>query len=354
VGYRSDGLSFFSAWYDDRHGMGDWLTADVVTGCVFDPLRADGWLGRATHLSINVGDPVLITSGAHLDDLARTWRKETAAMFTGDLHDPDWQFHVTLSPAEVRITIGFDAEALRTCDVRDLASRWVHRWSALFAERGCHMTIGTVAPVQAEYPHVHPPRSSLRWRLGALDHYFGQTWHRSTPEGSAVLANVESTALPPGAARTTHGDIVRVAYPADLTDAAAVAAARAASERWLVPLVPTEVQRGWNEFGDRIVIPADPQPHDPLTLYDPGPRIGYKAIVVRPDGGVDQEIWAELRHIAVCGTLPDGTAVASIRLIVPVRDNAIAIHERAVADGFEMVTYPRRSGTFWQVNPPIQ
>jgi hypothetical protein len=116
--------------------------------------------------------------------------------------------------------------------------------------------------------------------------------------------------------------------------------------------VPIEVERGWNEQGDRIVIPSAPAPLAPLTLYDASEKVGYKAIVVQPDGSVDEDIWNELKQIASRRALADGTAVHAVRLIVPVRDNAIAIHPRAMADGFEMVTYPKGTGgVFWEVFP---
>ena len=44
-------------------------------------------------------------------------------------------------------------------------------------------------------------------------------------------------------------------------------------------------------------------------------------------------------------------ALASIRLIVPIRDNALALNNRAIAEGFEMVTYHRGQGVVWQVHP---
>ena len=135
MGYKLDGISFLGEWWDDHDGNGGWLSDDTITGCVFEPLRAGGWLERATQLSIDGGDPIAIASMARLEQRARKWRRGTAAMFTGDQYDPDWLFHVALEPAGMRIALGFGA-ALVTDDLRDRVAGWVHGWSERLGQRG--------------------------------------------------------------------------------------------------------------------------------------------------------------------------------------------------------------------------
>jgi hypothetical protein len=38
--------------------------------------------------------------------------------------------------------------------------------------------------------------------------------------------------------------------------------------------------------------------------------------------------------------------------VFPVRENALQMHARAIADGSEMATFPGNPQVFWQVNPP--
>src|SRR5262249_26476002 len=153
-------------------------------------------------------------------------------------------------------------------------------------------------PPRLDYPRPLPPRTSFPWRFGALDYYFGRTWHARTPEGAKVLANVEAAPVPPGTLRTTQDDVVRVTFAADIPDPASIAAARTASEEWLVPLVPTEVARGWNELGDRRVAPVRPVDLAPFTFYDEHFKVGYKALIVDPrTHDVDEEMWKELAEI---------------------------------------------------------
>jgi hypothetical protein len=55
--------------------------------------------------------------------------------------------------------------------------------------------------------------------------------------------------------------------------------------------------------------------------------------------------------IVRAGALPDGTPVNALRLIFPRRVDALAMHARAIAAGFEMTTYGD-GGQLWRVQPP--
>jgi hypothetical protein len=194
------------------------------------------------------------------------------------------------------------------------------------------------------------------WRLGVLDLYLGKSWHQRSEERRTILTTIETAPLPSSARRTTDDDIVRIAFGIDpevaLGDAGAVSAARRAQEDWLTPLIPADRERGWNALGDRLVAVVEPDDKKPFTSYDPRDSVGYKAMIVDPDSGeIDEKMWAELKKIARDKKLPDGTEVKGVRLIFPVRENALQMHERTIADGFEMATYPGNPQIFWQVNP---
>jgi hypothetical protein len=203
----------------------------------------------------------------------------------------------------------------------------------------------------APYPRPRPPRKSLTWSLGGLEYYLGRAWHHADPERAAVLTAIERARLPEGATRTAEGDVVRISFAADLTDPREVADARAAAERWLAPLVQAKIENGWNELGDRIVVPTERVPLIPFTFYDSDERVGYKGLIVDPDTGeIDEDAWSELVGIAASGEAHDGTPVVSVRLVFPTRRDALAIHARAIESGFEMATYPK-GDVFWEVNP---
>jgi len=350
MGYQRTGFVFAGKGYVDADVGKRWLSDDIVTRVLLAPLERGGYLARPRWVSRDLGEPEPIGSMDELRARAATWGLDLVSLFAGDRDDPDWEIFLGLETVGPRISVGIPADGAGA-SLRDDVASWVQAWSEGLAAVGVRFATGSFAPARQDYPRPRPPRSSGTWPLGALDQYAGLTWHRARADRVAVLAGLEQAPLPPGAHRTVDGDVLRIGFDADLADPAAVAAARAAHERWFTPLVPTAIEVGWNEHGDRAAYPARPTVREPFTLYDEQARIGYKALAVFPDGSLDEAAWAQLAAVARAGALPDGTPVASVRLILPRREDALALHERALADGFEMTTYPAGK-MFWQVDPP--
>lgn len=359
MGYEADGIALYCQYTPDEELYGTWVDATTVDGCLLEPLRAAGLLSSATHYRVNFDDPQPIASQGQLVALAAQWRNQTVALYAGDADEPDWMFHFALDRSVLRLTLGLGAGFL-TGDTRWQADQLVRRWSELLAGRRCKLSVATLRP-RVAYPRPRPPRTGTFWPLGAIDYGFGKTWHTGGhwDVAAQVFAAIERAELPPGATRTAGGDLVRIAFAADLTDLTdlqAVAAARAASERWLTPLVPTKPEPGWNELGDRLIVPpqspADRLELPPFTYYDANNQIAYKALIMDPDSHeIDEDMWAQLVAILKASQPHDGKPIRSVRLVFPARENAVFIHDRAIADGFEMVTYPQGS-VFWEVNPP--
>lgn len=350
MGWEQDGIGLSSTWRVDDDAIGTWIAPGTVRDGLLAPLRADGLLARATHVWVADGKPQRIGSAAQLDKLVGAWRDEVAQLYSGEFDDPDFMVHLSLGPAGLRLTVGF-GRALVDGALRDRVAALVAAWSARLAERRCRLTVASLAPATS-YPRPRPPVTGTKWPLGELEYYLGRTWHRADRERAAVLAAIERARLPRGGTRTTDGDVVRVAFACDLTDPRAVAEARVASERWLTPLVPTEPDDDWNQLGDRIVVPTERDELLPFTFYDSDSRVGYKGLVVDPDTGeIDEDAWSELVGIAASGEAHDGTPVASVRLVFPTRKDALAMHARTIASGFEMATYPQ-GDALWEVNPP--
>ena len=363
MGYKQTGLGFAGQWWHVGGDATGWRNEDTVRTVLFEPLRAAGLLERATHLAIGLGDAVPIESVAWLEAESLSWQDGVVSMFAGDADDPDWLFHLTLDRSMLRIAVGVGAEHIND-ELREQLAGWIGEWARVLDARSCHLSLGWLAPWKTDYPRPAPSHPSATWRLGALDSYFGRTWHLAEATRSAALAAIESAPLPPDAARTVDGDVVRVAFKADLHDRASIATARSHSEAWLGPLVadaepaePVEsvadgasAGAGEHADGDRRIDIANPAPHDPLTLYDADEQVGYKAMVVEPPYDIDEDVYEEMIQILAAGRLPDGTPVKQIRLIFPVRSDALTMHSRVTAEGFEMALYPA-DGTFWQVDP---
>jgi hypothetical protein len=351
MGYKQDGFILNARFYTDDSVIGSWLAGDLVDRVFLAPLADDGVLEDCRYISRKLAPPTPIGSVAELRAQSSTWRYELVDLLSDEEDiDPDCEVILRLNTNMVNVAVRLGGAPLARLVDRlvPLAGRWVAHWSRTLPDT-VDLSEGWLVPSRGDYPRLQPPRAS-EWSLDGVSHYFGQRFLKRTGDG-ALLDQLLREPLPSGVTREIDGDAVLLAFADDVCDAAAVARARTTHEQWISRIVPTEPERGWNAEGDRIVIPDEPRPLAPLTLYDPGPQIGYKAIVVQPDGSIDEEIWSELKALLQRGALPDGTPVASIRLIVPVRANALALHGRAITEGFEMVTYPRGEGVFWQVHP---
>ncbi|HWO22611.1 MAG TPA: hypothetical protein VNO30_27820 [Kofleriaceae bacterium] len=350
MGYKTRGFEFAGAWYADDGANGSWLRDDLVFTALLDPLERDGQLAAVDRISVNLRDHEPINSVDELRARAREWGYDIVDLSAGDTDDPDLRIHIGLDPIGPRVFVAYAAERAPS-HLRDLVAGWVAAWSAKLAVEHIHLTTASFEPTQDDYPRPTPPRVGLSWRLGLLDQYAGLYWHRQDPDRLAELERVQHALLPSGAHRRVDGDVLHIAFDADLFKSSSIAAARVAHERWLAPLVPTEPADGWNEEGDRRVDPSRPEDRDPFTLYDPEEQIGYKALVVQPGTyEVDEGAWAEARAVVAAGALPDGTPVRGVRLIFPRREDALLMHERVIASGFEMSLYPY-DGVFWQVHP---
>lgn len=349
MGYEADGLALCSDWVVDHDAIGRWITRDTVDTCLFEPLRAAGMFSSATHCWVGNANATPIRSAAALIEKSRRWRTETVALFTGHIDDPDWMFHLALDAGALRLVLGLGRASIHG-ELREQVEQVVLGWARALAKRGCRLSVATLTP-SGPYPRPRPPRVGATWPLGALDYYLGRRWHESDEAGRRVLAALRKAKLPKGVERSSSDDVVRLAFPANLADAHAVATARAASEAWLTPRVPTTVARGWNEEGDRLIVPPIKREQlPPFTYYDPKQRIAYKGLITDPETHeVDAKEWEALVTIARNGK-HGAKRISSIRLIFPSRVDAVAMHEQAIADGFEMVTYPAGK-VLWQVAP---
>lgn len=359
MGYAAGGVSLYCTGTLDEEVYGKWVDATTVDSCLLEPLRAAGQLSNATHYRVNFDDPQPIASPDHLVALAAKWRDETVALYAGDVEDPDWLFHFGLNRSGIHLTLGLGT-AFLTTGIRQQADRLMRRWCELLAGRRCKVSLAMLQPTGLEYERPRPPRRGEFWMLGAIDYGFGEDWHTDGhwDVAAGVFAAIEGAELPAGATRTTGGGLLRVAFApelTDLTDSPAVAEACVAGERWLTPLVPTKPAVGWNDLGDRLVVP--PQEPDnrlelpPFTYYDPAEQIAYKALIMDPDSHeIDEDDWAQLVAIMRSQQPHRGQQIRSVRLVFPARENAVVIHDRAITEGFEMVTYPR-GGVFWEVHP---
>ena len=112
MGYEENGVALGCDWDVDEEAVDDWITADTVDQCLFEPLHATGMLEHATHYWVGDSEPRELPSMAKLVSLAAKWRRETVALYAGNLDQPDWRFRFALSADELSTDIGIGAAYL--------------------------------------------------------------------------------------------------------------------------------------------------------------------------------------------------------------------------------------------------
>jgi hypothetical protein len=219
--------------------------------------------------------------------------------------------------------------------------------------------IGPQAVVEqhgVRYPNVRPPRVvELPFAEGSLLEaydlrYFEQNRRKSTGNVAKLLA----AAPPDGCLRIEHRGLVVFRWAAHLADDAEIAAGCAREERFLADVLEPPILRSFDAAGNMRAVGLRTRldPHPPLTVYDSNERTGYKAIVADESGNVDRHEWATLAGWARAKQLPDGTPIDALRVIVPSRAAALALHPRAAADGIDAVLFSDSEGVWWNPSPP--
>lgn len=203
------------------------------------------------------------------------------------------------------------------------------------------------------YPRPRPPRTHPGVPIHSVVDVIDLRFHTSKhPEVEPEPARALATAKAPTAVRRhAKDDLVVIQWAKDATLAELQ---RAASEHevWFSAQVETLLDDGFNELGDRIEKARNAQPAPPLTLYSPKWRVGYKTVVVFPDGSVDKSAWNAAKKVVKTKATEDGSLVDEVMIIVPKRDLVFVVAERAKEAGFAAVLYPGDDGTFWNPDPP--
>jgi len=167
------------------------------------------------------------------------------------------------------------------------------------------------------------------------------TVYADHPAGPAMRRLLASPP-PEGVRHETHGDLALYIWPHDLADPDELARARALHRRWAV-----------EQLGARAEPPAGDTPlhagaqvaSPPLSFLDDNHTRGFKTVLVLPDGSIDEASWA-IAVAAATKQLPDLADLKSIYVVVPLRNHAIALADRARRDGLSGVAYPA-NGDLW-------
>lgn len=203
------------------------------------------------------------------------------------------------------------------------------------------------------YPRTRPPRENLRYPQGSVVTFLTPAFHASGASSSRpdeIVALTEPA--PPAPAETTTSDGVVTVRWARTLGQDDLEAGASAHGRWIADRIKPNIENNFNELGDQRDLHASGAPTGGLTLYNPRNQLGYKAVLVLPDGSIEPSAWNDARQILQARKLEDGTPVRSVRIVVPLRQHVFAIAEEAKRAGFGAVVYPEGDGSFWNPDPP--
>jgi hypothetical protein len=197
-----------------------------------------------------------------------------------------------------------------------------------------------------------PPRQSNRYPDPSMVTFLDAAFHASgavyTHPGDVQALTIPP---PPSPAETTEEDgLVTVRWARSLSDDDLIAGA-GGHNVWITERIETDPVPGFNEVGDVCWSAGKIVPKPPLTLYNAETKIGYKAVLILPDGSAEESAWKEAKDILRAKALPDGTPVDHVCIVVPLREHVFQIADRAKQEGFEAVLYMGEKGEFWNVNP---
>jgi hypothetical protein len=201
------------------------------------------------------------------------------------------------------------------------------------------------------YPRPRPPVTSDFGPMTQLVQYLDIRYHNDPKYGGTHPAIVNALAkapVPAGVERDERDQLVTLRWITSLADEVAVGEALGRFESWLTGLIPVEPAPGYNALGDREDSPSERAKKSPFTFFDPDENVAYKAIMVSPDGDVDDEVWAEQLEALEAGRRNK----LRVRLIVPLRALALQLRARARSAGFDAVLYPDDRKRLWNPDPP--
>lgn len=194
------------------------------------------------------------------------------------------------------------------------------------------------------YARLRKPRDNMRFPQRSLVTFLDRAFAQRADEFKAL-----TEPKPAHATVTTHGDLVAIRWAKGLSDRE-IEQASTWHDCW-IRRIATTPDDTFNEQGDEKVDAGDAEPAKPLTLYNSWLKTGFKAVLVTPKGGLEKTAWNDACSVLKKKALPNGDEVEKLWIVAPLREHAVAVHDRVVEAGFEGSLYPGEGTEFWDPVP---
>jgi hypothetical protein len=351
------------AWVAElRFYARDWYADRSITSAAVESLSRARWWGELECVGVAhragapfgsvddvtaafaTGEPTVVNIGRGKPEVA-LWHE-----------DPDAVLKLDASPSSLEIMFRLmrgSLERHRDAVLADFSDA-IHAIAGRARDRGrLAYCVGFPFPAnRIVYPRTRPPRTALR-RLDAVMDIVDP----ALPADLVSEVHVDDSraigtaAAPPEAQRTERDGLVALRWVVDPTDRAAMEVACAAHERWVAPLLHTEIAVGWSADGDLEVPVGSPRPRpEPLTVVDAADGMGYLDVVVGDGDQVDDAAWQSAVTAARKRVVKSGTKLTGVALVAQDRAAALRIAGRARAADLRPLY--RRDGRIWDPFPP--
>jgi hypothetical protein len=194
------------------------------------------------------------------------------------------------------------------------------------------------------YARLRVPRGNALFPQRSLVTFLDRGYQKA-----AEVFDALTEPAPAHAQITAHGELVEMRWAKTLDDQE-IAQASTWHDCW-IRRTKTERDNMFNELGDQKVFVGGAKPRAPFVLYNPLLKLGCIAANVTAGGGLEEAAWNQACAILKARVLPDGDPIEKVWLVLPSRDQAIALHDRVVAAGFESAIYLTSRSTPWDPMP---
>ncbi|AOY79963.2 hypothetical protein BJP36_08540 [Moorena producens JHB] len=291
-------------------------------------------------------------------DIIQDEQSETTYLLSNNLDDPESNItYITLSPDKVTIVISIKYK-IPDCRPPSLIEQSIAFVTECHAELKDKYWFGPLLGLEIydiPYPNFRPPRDMYPWGTANGVDFISEEYNLESPQGKMDEAIQLITApFPEGALRFKQNDLNILQWIDDFSSPEEISRKLSERSKWYAENIDLPIQSGYNELGDKLEISYGWEKHSILTFYEPLGQVGYRMTLPYEDNSLSEETVNEITSWIEDGSLPDATPIRTLNLIVPDRQSALAILDRAKAMGVNKVLYPDDNRRFWNPSPPGQ
>lgn len=240
---------------------------------------------------------------------------------------------------EATLAVADDVLAPRAESILDSLQTFVFRLVDAFRPHGGFLSNAHITPDGGEFrgPHPRPPVWHPLIHVTSLIGVFDEAFQQSGLDDADpdTFARILNAPLPSYATRTRRNGLVVVRFHHGPVELASVALAAGRHGRWLARTLSLPPMPGYNTAGDADQTPRKRVPRAPFAFFDPNERRAYEVLDAPPEALIPIE------------ELP--TDVKEVRLVVPHRELALAVNDRARSAGYGAVLYSDERDRLWNV-----